>query len=130
MAGQQGAPEAGLFMTLKALSSNLLAIVQTRLELLSTDVAEERERLLKLLVMVLIALFCLGVGVILLALLIVVALWESNRLYALVGMIAFFLVAGLGVGWTAIQWSRRQPRLFDASITELTKDRQDLTSGS
>ena len=130
MAEQPVAPEAGLFTTLKALSSNLLAIVQTRLELLSTDVAEERERLLKLLVMVLIALFCLGVGVMLLALLIVVALWESNRLYALVGMIAFFLVAGLGVGWTAIQWSRRQPRLCDASITELTKDRQDLTSGS
>ena len=66
----------------------------------------------------------------LLALLIVVALWESNRVYALVGMIAFFLIAGIGVGWTAIQWSRRQPRLFDASITELSKDRQDLTSGS
>jgi uncharacterized membrane protein YqjE len=130
MAEQPGAPEAGLFTTLKALSSNLLAIVQTRLELLSTDVAEERERLLKLLVMVLIALFCLGVGVLLLALLIVVMLWESNRLYALAGMIVFFLGAGLGVGWTAVQWSRRQPRLFDASITELSKDRQDLTSGS
>jgi uncharacterized membrane protein YqjE len=130
MAEQQGAPEAGLFTTLKALSSNLLAIVQTRLELLATDVAEERERLMKLLVMVLIALFCLGVGVMLLALLIVVALWESNRVYALVGMIAFFLIAGAGVGWTAVQWSRRQPRLFDASITELSKDRQDLTSGS
>lgn len=130
MAEKDGGAGDGLFGSLKALSSNLLGIVQTRLELLSTDVAEERERLLKLLVMVLIALFCLGVGVMLLALLIVVALWESNRLYALVGMIAFFLIAGIGVGWTAIQWSRRQPRLFDASITELTKDRQDLTSGS
>lgn len=130
MAEPQGAPDAGLFTTLKALSSSLLAIVQTRLELLATDVAEERERLLKLLVMVLVALFCLGVGVLLLALLIVVALWESHRLYALAGMIVFFLAAGLGVGWMAVQKSRSQPRLFDASVAELAKDRQDLTSGS
>ena len=74
--------------------------------------------------------YLVNIGFILLALLIVVALWESNRVYALVGMIAFFLIAGAGVGWTAVQWSRRQPRLFDASITELSKDRQDLTSGS
>lgn len=130
MAEQQGATEAGLFTTLKALSSNLLAIIQTRLELLSTDVAEERERLLKLLVMVLVALFCLGVGVLLLALLIVIALWESHRLYALAGMIAFFLIVGASVGWMALQKSRSQPRLFDASINELAKDRQDLTAGS
>lgn len=130
MAEEHRAPEVGLFATLKGLSSNLLAIVQTRLELLSTDVAEERDRLLKLLVIVLVALFCLGVGVLLLALLIVIALWESNRLYALVGMIAFFLITGLGVGWWAVLKSRNQPRLFDASITELAKDRHDLTSGS
>ena len=80
MAEQQGAPEAGLFTTLKALSSNLLAIVQTRLELLSTDVAEERERLMKLLVMVLIALFCLGVGVML--------LFHGNYLPGIVCLIA------------------------------------------
>ncbi len=130
MAADNGTPEAGLFTTLKTLSSNLLAIVQTRLELLSTDVAEERQRLLTLLVMALVALFCLGVGVLLLALLIVIALWESHRLYALGGMIVLFLGAGAAVGWLAVQKSRNQPRLFDASISELAKDRQDLTSGS
>lgn len=130
MTEDNGASETGLFTTLKALTSGVLAIIQTRLELLSTDVAVERERLLTLLVMVLAALFFLGVGVLLLALLIVMALWESQRLYALGGMIVFFLGAGAVVGWLAVQKSRKQPRLFDASITELAKDRQDLNSGS
>ena len=63
-------------------------------------------------------------------LLIVIALWESQRLLALGGMIAFFLIAGGVVGWMGLQKLRKQPRLFDASISELMKDRQDLTSGS
>jgi uncharacterized membrane protein YqjE len=45
-------------------------------------------------------------------------------------MIAFFLIAGGVVGWMDLQKLRKQPRLFDASISELMKDRQDLTSGS
>ena len=130
MTEDNGASETGLFTTLKALTSGVLAIIQTRLELLSTDIAEEREHLLTLLVLALVALFWIGIGVMLLALLIVIALWESQRLLALGGMIAFFLIVGGVVGWLALQKLRKQPRLFDASISELMKDRQDMTSGS
>ncbi len=130
MAEETGAAEGGLFASLKALSANLLGIVQTRLELLAADVAEERERLIALLVLALLALFSLGVGVVLLAILIVVALWESHRLVTLAVLAAFFLTAGVGVGWLALYKLRSQPRLFDASIAELGKDRQHLDSGS
>ena len=43
MTEDNGASGTGLFTTLKALTSGVLAIIQTRLELLSTDIAEERE---------------------------------------------------------------------------------------
>lgn len=130
MAEENGAAQGGLFSSLKAVSANLLGIVQTRLELLANDVAEERERLTTLLVLALVSLFSLGVGIVLLALLVVVALWESHRLVALGALISFFLIAGIGVGWLAIHKLRSSPRLFDASITELARDRQNLTSGS
>jgi len=130
MAEKSSPAGSGLFASLKALSANLLGIVQTRLELLATDVAEERERLISLLILVLVSLFSLGVGVVLLVLLVVVVFWESHRLYALGGMIAFFLIAGAGVGWLATQKLRNSPRLFDASVAELAKDRRDLTSES
>ena len=130
MAEESHAVAGGLFESLKTLSVSLVGIVHTRLELLSTDIAEEREHLITLLILVLLALFFLGVGVVLLALLIVVAFWESHRLLALGGVTGFFLLASAGMAWLAVHKTRTRPRLFAASLAELSKDRQHLTSGS
>jgi len=130
MADESHAGAGGLFESLKTLSVSLVGIVHTRLELLSTDVAEEREHLITHLVLVLVALFCLGVGVVLLAILIVVVFWESHRLMALGGLTGLFLAASAGVGWLAIHKIRTKPRLFEASLAELAKDRQHLTTES
>lgn len=119
----------GLFASLKTLASSLVGIVQTRLELLATDVAEERERLTALLVLAQVALFCLGVGVVLLAMLIVVVFWESHRIAALGALTGVFLIAGIATGWLAVHRLRSKPRLFAASLDELAKDRQQLGSG-
>lgn len=124
------AAAGGLFDSLKTLSGSLLGIVHTRLELLSTDIAEDRAHLASLLLVGLVALFCLGVGIVLLAILIAVVFWESNRLTALGGLTGFFLVAGAGLAWLAMHKARTKPRLLEASLAELSKDRQQLTSGS
>lgn len=130
MAEESHAPSGGLFDSLRTLSVSLVGIVHTRLELLSVDVAEEREHLTSMLVLGLVALFCFGVGIVLLSILIVVALWESHRLLALGGMAGFFLAAGGGVVWFALHKIRTKPRLFEASLAELSKDRQHLSAGS
>jgi uncharacterized membrane protein YqjE len=95
---------------------------------LSTDVAEERENLISLLVMGLVALFCLGVGRVLLEILIVVGFWEAHRMMALGGPTGVFLAAGAGLVWLAVHKARTRPRLFAASLAELSKDRQHLSS--
>jgi uncharacterized membrane protein YqjE len=130
MAEESHAATGGLFESLKTLSTCLVGIVHTRLELLSTDIAEEREHLVLLLVMALVALFCLGVGIVLLAILIALAFWDSHRLMALGGLTGVFLAAGVGAGWLAMHKARTRPRLFEASLAELSKDRQHLTAGS
>lgn len=127
MAEESHAAAGGLFESLKTLSVSLVGIVHTRLELLSTDIAEEREQLTTFVVLVMIALGCLGLGVVLLAILIVVLFWETHRLVALGGLTGFFLAAGAGLGWYAVHRVRTKPRLFDASLAELSKDRQHLT---
>lgn len=129
MAEESQAAAGGLFESLKTLAGSLVGIVHTRLELLSTDIAEERAHLTALLVLGLAALFFLGVGVVLLAILIAVAFWESHRLSALGGLTAFFLIAGAGLAWLAMHKARNKPRLFEASLAELSKDRQQLSSG-
>lgn len=128
MAEQPGPAEGGLFASLKAVSSQMLAILQTRLELLATDVAEERERLGRLFVLALVSLFCLGLGVVLLTLLVVVLFWDTHRIAALTGLVALFLAVGIGTGLYARHKLRTQPRLFDATITELARDRRELDS--
>ena len=130
MAEESQAAAGGLFDSLKTLAGSLVGIVHTRLELLSTDIAEERTHLTTLLVLGLLALFCLGVGVVLLAILIAVAFWESHRLAALGGLTGFFLIASAGLAWCAVHKARTRPRLFEASLAELAKDRQQLGSGS
>ncbi|MHB1186344.1 MAG: phage holin family protein [Thiobacillus sp.] len=130
MAEESQTASGGLFESLKTLSVSLVGIVHTRLELLSTDIAEEREHLITLLLLVQLALFFLGVGILLLALLIVVAFWESHRLLALGGLTGLFLLASTGMAWLAVHKTRTRPRLFEASLAELSKDRQHLTTRS
>lgn len=120
----------GLFDSLKALAISLVSIVHIRLALLSTDLEENRERLVSLLVLMLIALFCLGVGTVLLTILIVVAFWDGYRLQVLAGLAGVFLTGGMLAWGIALYKIKTRPRLFAASLAELTNDKQQMTSRS
>lgn len=119
-----------MFDSLKGLAASLIAIVHTRLDLLSTELEEERARLASVLVMLFVALFCIGIGVVLLVFLIVAAFWESHRLLALAGLTVFFLVGGATAIGFARHRLRTKPKLFAASLAELSKDREHLVQRS
>lgn len=117
----------GLLDSLTVLAATLVAIARTRLELLSSDLEEDRERLLSLLVLTLIGLFCLGVGVVLATILLVVLFWDA-RLLVLGVLAGAFLAGGVSVGLLAMRKVKTKPRIFSASLSELSKDRQSLVS--
>jgi uncharacterized membrane protein YqjE len=120
----------GLFDSVKVLVGTLLAMAQTRLELLSTEIEEQRAWLGALLVWTLVALFCAGVGVVLATLFVIMSLWDTHRLFALgIPAILFLLGAGLALR-IVLGKARAKPRLFAASLGELSKDRKELTSRS
>jgi uncharacterized membrane protein YqjE len=120
----------GLFDSLKVLTATLIAIAHTRLELLSTELEEERVRLSSMLVWTLVALFCAGLGVVLATLFVVLALWDTHRLLAL-GIPAILFLLGAALAWLVVRGkARAKPRLFAASLMELSKDRKELTSRS
>lgn len=127
MSTEEGtANKRGLLDSIKTLASTLLAMGQTRLELLSNDIEEERAWLTSMLVWTLIALFCGALAAMLVTLLIVVIFWDSYRLLALSIMIAIF-VLGTGIAWRVVfNMSRGKPRIFSASLAELSKDREQL----
>jgi uncharacterized membrane protein YqjE len=128
MSDQTPGESRGLLESLSTLAATLVAIAHTRLDLLSADVEEDRAHVLSLLVLALAALFFIGVGVVLAAILLVVAFWDSHRLLALGALAGFFLAAGVGAWAYALHKARTKPRLFAASLSELVKDRQQLVS--
>lgn len=108
--------------------ATLLEILQTRVEIVATEFEEERVRLRELVVFGILTLFFVGVGLTLLTLFIVVLYWDSHRVAVLGGVALLYL--GLG-GLTGIILYRRlksRPRLFAATLSELTKDRDQLNS--
>jgi uncharacterized membrane protein YqjE len=128
MADKTPGESKGLLESLTMFAATLVAIAHTRLDLLSADLEEDREHLLSLLELTLAALFCLGVGVVLATILLVVAFWDTHRLVALSTLTGFFLVAGMAAWAFAKHKARTKPRLFAASLSELSKDRQQLVS--
>lgn len=109
-------------------AATLVAMAHTRLELLSADLEEEREHFFSLLVLSLATLFFLGVGMVLVAILLVAVFWDTHRLLVLGSLAGLFLAAGVAAWMFARHKVKTKPRLFAASLSELLKDRQQLIS--
>jgi uncharacterized membrane protein YqjE len=118
--------QENLLSSLKNLVSTGASIAQTRLELISTDVQIARAKFLSLLVMVIFTLFFLFFGLVMLALLIVIYSWESDRMLALSLLTSSFLVIGFILTLVLLRTLKTMPKLFEATIAELSKDRQEL----
>lgn len=121
------AEPGGLKESLKRMACTLLAILQTRLELLSNEVEEERLRIQQMLLYGCVALFFFGLAILLLTVFIVVVFWDSNRLLVLGSFTGMYLVAGL-LAWNALRRvANEKSKLFSASLAELADDRDQLT---
>lgn len=112
---------------LSRLAGSLMGLVRTRLELFSVEYTEERGR-----VGMQLALVIAGVGCLLFALLfaaggVVAYFWDSYRFAAIGGVIAFFLIAGIGLLWRRAEIANAAGTPFSASLAELEKDRAALT---
>lgn len=120
------AENSGLLASVRVLLGTLLGIAQTRLELVVTELEEERLRLTRLFVFGFLALFFFGLGVLVLSLLVVAAFWDTHRLAAIVGV----ALMHLGIAFYCVMSARRlaahKPRLFSATLAELDKDRAAL----
>ena len=112
--------------SLRGLASTILELVQIRLELFSVEAQEEVLRVGALLVYGAVAVAFLSLGVVLLALLITVALWDTHRLLALGIFTGLFLVTGGVAAWLARERVRSGTYLFSASVEELRQDREGL----
>jgi len=119
--------QENLLSSIKNLASTGASIAQTRLELISIDIKIARSKFISLLVMIISALFFLFSGLVMLVLFIVIYSWESDRMTALGLLTGAFLSIGLILAALIMHSLRTMPKLFEASIAELAKDREALS---
>lgn len=120
-------PESpGLFHSARRLLASLAGLAHTRLELLSTELQEELARLGLILLAALVTLFFALLGIAFAAVAVMIAVEEAHRLTAAVALgLSFFIIAALSAWWMQ-RLARARPRVFDASLSELSKDRDLL----
>jgi len=126
MAQREGAAHGGLLSSIKHLAQSLLGAARTRLEILATEIEEERVRLEQLLLFALGAVLCLGLGVVLCVFFIVVLFWDTHRLAAIGLLAGGFLAAGVALGLILRDKAKSRPKLFAVTRGELAKDQAIL----
>jgi uncharacterized membrane protein YqjE len=123
---ENAGPIATVLQSLNRLLTTLLGIIQTRIELLTTEVEEEVHRAGEILLWSFVALLAAGIGLFLAALLVIVIFWDSHRLLAAACVtVLFFLIAAAAIGIVRAK-VRSRPRLLQATLSELQKDRERL----
>jgi uncharacterized membrane protein YqjE len=114
--------------SLRLLLAQVLALVQTRLELFTTELSAEVQRAVRVLVLAFVALLFGALGLLMLAVTVIVAVWEQHRLLASALVTLVFLgVAALAV-WQAWRAVIRGSRLLEATLEELRRDRDALAA--
>lgn len=126
MSETHNAAGSNLFESFGRFGSTLLAMVQTRLELLGTDLEEGRNQVLVQFVLALVAVFALGVGVVLGSIALVVAFWDTHRVLVLGLLASGFLLSGVIAALLARSRIRTAPHPFASSLAELNQDREQL----
>jgi uncharacterized membrane protein YqjE len=121
-------PVAGLFTSIAQLLATAVGIAQTRLELLSTELQEEIHRVAEIMVYAAIALLSAGVGLFLLALVVIFLFWDTHRIAASVVVTGAFFLIAIVSGLTLRAKVRAKPPILDATLAELKKDRAHLLS--
>lgn len=111
----------GLFAGLKNTLATLLAIGRTRVELLVTELEEEKLRLMSMWSKAIAAAFLLAVGVIMAVFSLALAFWEQRVL--VFGLFAALFIGGALVLVASLKRQVAAPsKLFRTSLQELEAD--------
>ena len=113
----------GLLGAVRSLVDNLLGSVHDRIELISLELAEEKQRLIQLFVWISVAVFTGMMALAFASFTLVFLFWESARLFALGILTLLYTGAAIGAILMLRKQIARQSKPFAASLQELRNDR-------
>lgn len=119
--GTQG-PATHFLRSLVQLGGTLLAVAQTRIELLTTEISEDLERGLRILLWAMVGLLAGILGLLLAGITVIIHFWDTHRMAAALGVTAVFLGLAAIAGLAFRRHLQQMPRLLDATRAELHHD--------
>ena len=128
MSGPTEAPR-GLLAALQTVAASLLAMGQTRLELLANEIEVQKLHALRMLLLAGALLFCAGLGIVLLVVLLALAAGEL-RLFVVGGCAVAFLLMAVSLYRALMRATRTSEPAFEATLAELQEDIRNLKAAS
>ncbi len=129
MADREDSPRSGgLSDAIGRLAGTVLALLRTRLELVTVEFEEERERATELLVLVLSAVLLALFALLFASIFVIAYFWEAYRLWAIAGVTLFYVALAILTFMRLQQRRRDKPPAFAATLAELGHDVSSLRS--
>lgn len=123
---ESGSPTRGLLHSLRRVLAGVIEIVQTRIELVITELEEQRLRTGQIAATAFFALFFLAMAIILGTLTVVMLFWQTNPIAVLAGFTALYLALAIIAAVVLRARFKARPRLLSATLAELLRDRDHL----
>ena len=122
-------PATNLLQSVVRLAGTLLEAVQTRGELLTTEIEQEISRAARVLLLGFAALLAAILGMLVAGVVIIAVFWDTHRIGATVFVLLTFVGIALGCGWALRREFTARPRFLAATRDELARDIERLRSG-
>ena len=116
--------------SVRELARTLLSIVETRARLAANELEEQAVRMVEIAMWFALAILFLSVALVFVSVLVLLAFWDSNRMFAAGLLAVLYLGTGGACALVARGRLRERPHLFSATIGELGKDLEHLDRNS
>jgi uncharacterized membrane protein YqjE len=116
----------GLIHSIKVCFSTWIDLLRTRIEIISTELEEAKERLEQLVLLAVVSIFCISFGLLLLTLFVVLLFWDTYRLPVLGGFAVLYLGIGIAAVLSMKKKAKETPKIFSTTMAELAKDRDHI----
>lgn len=116
----------GTSQRVRRLLADTLELARLRLELFGVEAREDLGTLVALGMQALVAAILLGFGLVFLAVLATLLLWDTHRVLAVGVATAVFWIAGIVLLLNVRYQLRQGLRLFSSTLDELRRDQEEL----
>jgi uncharacterized membrane protein YqjE len=126
--GTNSGPIPSLFASVRSFWSVIIAILYTRLDLVTAELEDEAHRGIKLILFGLVSVLCLFMAFFFAMFFVLALFWDTAyRPWVLGGIFGIYFVAGVGLLFVARDMILKRPRFLSQTLAELRRDVEGLT---